>query len=162
MALAGIRATRMNALFIMQFFGKKANGSLPISMLEVKNKINKNNVVVCGALRYSPNSTSDGTAAHLANYLKTEFINMTNVSGLFTDDPKKNKNAKLIPKISWKEFESLASKIKHEPGQHFVLDQQAAAIIKKHKIKTYIIGPKLKNLCNIIKNKSFHGTLIYG
>src|SRR3989338_7811338 len=39
LAEAGIRATRMNALFMMQFFGKEANDFLPKSMHEVKNNI---------------------------------------------------------------------------------------------------------------------------
>ena len=159
LAEAGIRATRMNALFMMQFFGKEANDFLPKSMHEVKNNIAKNNVVICGALRYDPNSTSDGTAAQISNYLKTDFINMTNVSGLYSENPKTNKKAKFIPKISWKNFESMALKIKHKPGQHFVLDQNAATIIKKHKIKTFIIGSN-KELNNLLKNKRFIGTTI--
>jgi len=47
-----------------------------------------------------------------------------------------------------------------KPGQHFVLDQSAAKIIKKHKIPTYIIGQDLKQLSNILTNKKFKGTII--
>jgi len=160
LSLAGIRATRMNALFMMQFFGKEANDYLPLSMKEVKSSLSKNHVVFCGALRYSENSTSDGTAAKLAAFLNSDFINLTNVPGLFSEDPRKNKNAKFIPFESWKEFEKRALKIKFHNGQHFILDQEAATIIKNHKIKTYIIGKNLKNLDSIIKNKKFRGTII--
>ena len=157
---AGIRATRTNALFLMQFFGKEVNDSLPMNMQEVKSNIHKNSVVISGALRFSKNSTSDTTAVKLANFLKTDFINITNVKGLYASDPKKNKDAKFIPKISWKEFEKMALKSKYSPGQHFVLDQTAATIIRKYKIPTYIIGKNLNNLENILKNKKFEGTLI--
>ncbi|MEK6844134.1 MAG: UMP kinase [Nanoarchaeota archaeon] len=157
---AGIRATRMNAEFMMQLFGKEANEKLPLDMETVKNNLNKNNVVICGALRFTERATSDTTAAKLANYLKTPFINITNVKGLYTADPRKNKNAKFIPKISWKEFEKKALTIKHTPGQHFVLDQEASILINKHKIPTYIMGKDLKNLENVLKNKKFEGTLI--
>ena len=159
---AGIRVTRMNAIFMMQFFGKEANDALPKDMREVKNNILKNSVVICGALRFSENSTSDTTAAKLAHYLKTDFINITNVNGLFTKDPNKFKDAKFIPKVSWKEFEKMALKSKYSPGQHFVLDQSAAVIIKKYKISTYITGKNLKNLEKILKNKKFEGTIING
>lgn len=160
---AGMRATRMNALFLMQFFGKKeANDILPRTMLDVKNALSKNNVVICGALRYKPESTSDSTAAQLANFLDGEFINLTNVKGLYSKDPKNCSTAKLIPNISWSSFESLAKKRKYHPGQHFVLDQQAATIIRKNKIRTYILGPNAKNLCKLLKNKSFIGTTIEG
>jgi uridylate kinase len=161
LAEAGIRATRMNAQFIMQMFTRKeANDSLPKTMKQVKSALAKNNVVICGALRFSPNSTSDSTAAQLANYLKTDFINLTNVSGLFNKDPTKNKNAKLIPEISWKDFEKIAKRIKYHAGQHFVLDQNAAAIIKRHRIKTYLISSN-KELSNVLLGKKSFGTTIY-
>jgi|SRR3989338_678845 len=161
LANAGIKATRMNATFMMQFFGEKeANDSLPRNMIDVKNNLRKNNVVICGALRYASNSTSDGTAAKLANFLKTEFINMTNVKGLYSANPKTHSNAKFIPEISWKEFEKRALKLKFKAAQHFVLDQQASVIIRKNKIPTYIIGKELSNLDKILNGKKFIGTSI--
>ena len=163
LSLAGIRATRLNAKFLMQFFGKsEANDKLPLNMKSVKSNLSKNNVVFCGALRYNPNSTSDGTAAKLAHYLNSNFINLTNVKGLFTNNPKTHTKAKFIPEISWKDFEKQAKAIKFKAGQHFVLDQEAATIIKKHKIPTYIIGPNLSNLQKLINNKKFTGTTIEG
>lgn len=162
LSIAGIRATRMNAKFMMQFFGKEANDTLPISMKSVKSNLSRNNIVFCGALYYDVNSTTDGNAAKLARYLKSDFINLTNVPGLYTSNPKKNKNAKLIPKISWTAFEKKANKLKFKAGQHFVLDQRAASIIRKHKIKTYIIGPDTNQISNLLKGKKFKGTSISG
>jgi len=159
---AGMRATRMNALFITQFFGKEANSALPKDMKEVSRMLEKNNVVFCGALRYASQETSDGTAAKLAHFFKTDFINLTNVPGLFTSNPLTSKNAKFIPRESWKKFESRALKMKFKAGQHFVLDQEAAILIKKHKIKTYILGPNLSNLDKVLRGKPFIGTLISG
>jgi uridylate kinase len=157
---AGINATRMNARFMSYFFGKDPEKGISHTKEEVKQNLKLNNIVFCGALRYAPTETSDGTAAKLARYLNSEFINITNVAGLYTADPKKNKKAKLISKISWKDFHKLANKTKFKPGQHFVLDQNAATIIMKNKIKTYIIGPNPKNLQRILKNKKFKGTTI--
>ncbi len=159
-SLAGIRATRMNAKFLMQFFGKEANNILPKNMKEVKHNIKKNNAVICGALRYTENSTSDETAAKLSHYLKSDFINMTNVKGLYTSDPYKDKNARFIQNISWNEFEKKAKKLKYRAGQHFILDQKAATIIKKNKIKTYIISSDTENLSNLLNKKKFIGTTI--
>lgn len=159
LAEAGIRATRTNALFLMQFFGKEANESLPMDMISVQNDLKKHRIVICGALRFSPNSTSDSTAAKLSHFLKGEFVNITNVPGLYTSDPKSNPSARLIKSISWSDFDKIASKIKFHAGQHFVLDQQASKIIKKHKIKTYITDSP-KYISNIINSKSFIGTII--
>jgi len=161
-SLAGIRATRTNALFMIQFFGKEANDTLPLNMKEVMSNIHKNSVVFCGSLRFIEDSTSDETAAKLAGLLKTDFINITNVDGLYTTDPNKNKDSKFIPTISFKEFEEKAHKIKHRAGQHFVLDQKSSSLIRGHKIKTYIINSDLSNFTNLLKQKKFKGTTIYG
>ncbi|MEK6850056.1 MAG: UMP kinase [Nanoarchaeota archaeon] len=159
---AGIMATRMNAKFLIEFFGKEANGKLPFDMNEVANNLYKNNIVICGALRYAVNETSDGTAAKLAHFLSCGFINMTNVKGLYTSDPKKNKNARFISKITWKDFEKMAKKMKFEAGQHFVLDQSAAEIIRKRRIKTYIINENIVNITKIVDGNKFIGTTISG
>ena len=160
LSLAGIRATRMNATFVMQLFGKEANGILPKNIQEVQHALHKNNVVVCGALRFVPRSTSDGTAARIAHVLGSEFINLTDVPGLYTANPHMHKNAVFIPRISWKEFEKKALALKHKPGQHFVLDQEAAVIIRKHRIPTTILNQDLENLKKFLDNKPFVGTLI--
>jgi uridylate kinase len=159
-SLVGISATRTNARFMTYFFGKDANKGIPHDMKEVKHLLRKNFVVFCGALRYAKKETSDGTAAKLAAYFNSEFINLTNVKGLFDKNPKKFRSAKFIPDISHKQFLAMAKKIGFTPGQHFVLDQKAAKVIKKHQIITYILGPDLKNLDNMLNEKHFIGTII--
>jgi uridylate kinase len=159
-SLLGISTTRLNARFLTYFFGKDANKGIPHDMTEVKNLLKKNSIVFCGALRYAPDQTSDTTSAKLANYFGSPFINLTNVAGLYDKNPKKFRSAKFIPAISHKEFLKMANKLKFEPGQHFVLDQKAARIIKKYNIPTYILGPDLKNLDRLLRNKHFIGTII--
>jgi len=159
-SIAGIRATRMNAQFLMQVFGKEANSELPMTMKKIKSEMKKNKVVICGALRYQADNTSDATAVEIARYLHAPFINMTNVAGLYTADPRTSKKAKRIPFISWTEFEKMAKKIKYRPGQHFVLDQKGSSLIKKNKIITYIIGSDSRQIDNIIKSRKFIGTII--
>jgi len=160
LSMAGIRATRMNAMFVMQFFGKEANDVLPSDMQEVKTNLHKNHVVICGALRYAPDSTSDGTAAKLAHFLKANFVNITNVKGLYSENPVAHPKARFIPYESWKQFEKRALNLSFKAGQHFVLDQKAAIIIREYKIKTFIIGPDTRNIDKILKSKKFVGTLI--
>ena len=129
-------------------------------MRHIKKYLKKQDVVFCGALEYKPNQTSDSTSAEIAKYFKTEFINLTNVDGLYDKDPKKHKNVKFIPAISWENFNKSASKIKYEPGQHFVLDSIAAKIILENKIPTYILGKSTSNLDSFLKGKKFKGTII--
>tara|TARA_B100001971_G_C18133484_1_gene506186 strand:+ start:68 stop:850 length:783 start_codon:yes stop_codon:yes gene_type:complete len=188
--LLGIATTRLNARFMTYFFGEDTNKGIPHDMGEVKNMLRLYDVVFCGALRYAKDETSDGTSAKLAKFFNTEFINLTNVIGLYDKDPKElcksrlpskaikevdkqrrkgrlsegnrrcPRNAKFIPKITWKDFNKMANAQGFKPGQHFVLDQSASRIIMKYKISTYIIGNNLKNLDNILNNKEFKGTKV--
>jgi len=160
--LLGIATTRLNARFMTYFFGNDANKGIPHDMIEVKNMLRIYDVVFCGALRYAESETSDATSAKLANFFMTDFINLTNIKGLYDKNPLKHKNAKFISKITWKEFDKMASKISFKPGQHFVLDQTAAKIIMKNNIKTYILGSNMKNMDNFLNGKKFKGTVVEG
>ena len=159
-SMAGIAVTRLNARFMTYFFGTDANQGIPHDMKQVAGLLKKHDVVFCGALRYAPRETSDGTAAKLANFFGADFINLTAVPGLYTKNPTEHKDAKFIPEISWKDFYKRAVKIKYKPGQHFILDQHAARIIMKQRIKTYIIGKELKNFESVLRGKMFKGTVI--
>lgn len=159
-SFSGISATRMNARFMSYFFGFNPEKGIPHKMKEIKKYLKNQDIVFCGALDYKPKQTSDSTAAQIARKFKSEFINMTNVAGLYNKNPKKYKDAKFMPKISWKEFDKMANASKYQPGQHFVLDQTASKIILKHKIPTYILGKDLRQLENVLKGIKFKGTLI--
>jgi len=142
------------------FFKKDANQGIPHDMKSIKNLLRLNNIIFCGALRYAKDQTSDSTSAKLAHYFKTPFINLTNVKGLYEKNPKKFRSAKFIPEISHKNFLKIAKTIEFTPGQHFVLDQTAAKVIKKYNIPTYILGPDLKQLDNLLNKKHFIGSVI--
>jgi uridylate kinase len=160
-AMIGISITRLNARFMSYLFGIDPERGIPTDMKEVANLLKKNDFVFCGGLRYAPDQTSDTTAARLAKHLDAEFINITNVKGLYTADPKKDKSAKFIEKITWKDFNSLANKIKFSAGQNFVLDQSAAEEIMKNKITTKIVG-NLREFEKVLSGKDFAGTIIEG
>jgi len=162
-SFAGISATRTNARFMSYLFGLDPLEGIPHKMVDVKKRLNKESVVFCGALEYKPHQTSDSTSAQIAHECRAvEFINITNVDGLFNKNPLTHKDARFISDIGWKEFDKIASKIGFSPGQHFVLDQKAAKIIRKNKIKTYVLGQNLKNLEKVLQGKVFIGTRIYG
>ena len=158
-SLAGINATRANARFVAYFFGFDQTKGIPHKTSLLRKYLKKSNIVICGGLEYKPKQTSDSTAARIAAKFKGEFVNLTDVAGLFDKNPKKYKNAKFIKEISWNDFDKMARKIKYAPGQHFVLDATASEIIKKKKIKTYIIK-ETKELDNVLSGKEFKGTTI--
>jgi len=159
-SFAGISATRMNARFMSYVFGMDPEKGIPHKMKEIKNYLKSQDIVFCGALEYGENQTSDSTSVEVAEHFRADFINLTDVKGLYAKNPKKFKNAKLIPKISWKELYSMANGMKFKPGQHFVIDQRASKMILEKKIPTYIIGKDMKQLNNLLKGKNFIGTIV--
>lgn len=159
-ARIGIGITRLNARALAWFFGHNANKKLPKSIKDVTNLLKRDRIVLAGGLRYREENTSDGTAAELAHRLKTIFINVTNVDGLYTADPREDSSARLIDAITPIEFYALAKKKHYKPGQHFILDQHAADIIKRHHVLTYIVGPNINNIRNLLRGKPFVGTTI--
>lgn len=160
-SLVGIESTKLNASLVAAFL--KQFHLLPDSLQQVKKELEKNRVVVCGALGFTPKMTSDGDAAQIAEYINADLlVNLTNVNGLYTKDPKKP-GATLIKTITFKNFKKIADKTDYKAGQHFVLDQVAAAIITRAKIKTLILnGKDLKNLEKALEDKPFLGTTING
>lgn len=158
--LIGISVTRLNARFMSYFFGFDPEKGIPHDMKQVKNLLLKNDVVFCGGLRYSPEQTSDSTAVRLANYLKTDFINLTNVKGLYDKNPNKYRGAKFIPKATIQEFNDLVMKIESKPGMHAPVDHSAMKVIRQNKIKVFIIGDNTRQLDNLLNGKKFVGSII--
>lgn len=159
-SLSGISATRMNARFMNYFFNLNPEKGIPHTIEILKKYLRNQDVVFCGALEYKENQTSDSTATEIAKKLKTIFVNLSNVVGLYNKDPRKSKDAKLIPKISYRNFYKMAHREKFKPGQHFILDQTASKIIMENKIKTYLLGKNLKEFESFLRNKKFKGTII--
>lgn len=159
-SLVGISATRLNARFMAYFFGKDPAQGIPHDMKHVENLLKKNDIVFCGALRYAPNQTSDATACKLAGQLKTAFINLTNVKGLYDKNPMKFKNAKFIKETTREEFAKIVNAIPQKPGMHGPVDHTAMKIIMKNKLKVYILGEDTRQLDNLLNGKSFIGTII--
>ena len=158
----GISATRMNARFMSYLFGMDPERGIPHTMKEVKKYLKRQDVVFCGALQYGEHETSDTVAVEIAERYKAEFINLTDVPGLYDKNPKKYRNAKRIDIVSWKKLYDMANKLEFKPGQHFVIDQTASKMILDKKITSYIIGKDMKQLNNLLKGKKFIGTTISG
>lgn len=156
----GISCTRLNARFMTYFFGSDANKGMPKDMKDVEDYLRRKRIVFCGALRYSSNQTSDSTAVKLANYFNCDFVNLSNVKGLYDKDPKKYKSAKFIPKISHKDLWKMVKGRNFKHGQNFILDSNAVKLMKKYKVRTYILGGDVDNFKRFLKGEHFVGSVV--
>ena len=156
--LAGVGATRMNARFMSCVF--KVDVDIPSSFVDVENILARKDVVFCGSIKFDVAQTSDTDAVKVADKFNGDFINLTNVMGLYNKNPAKYRDAKFIPEISFEDFYKVAVKKKFKPGQHFVLDQTSAKIIRDKKIVTYIVGKNMRNLDDLLNGRKFKGTVV--
>ena len=157
----GIAATRLNAELIRILFGKFAHS---VIYWDLSKKINWKEKVLVSA-GYKPGCSTDQDAVLIAKKFKTKIIiKLTNVDYVYTRDPKKFKNAKIIKNIYWKDYLKIFGNSKtHRPGQHIPFDAIAAANSKKNNMEAYCVGGKnLKNLDNLLSGRPWHGTKIHG
>jgi uridylate kinase len=154
---AGIYATRLNAQLVRLMFN---NLSHP-SVVEDPNKkvAFKEKVLVAGG--WMPGRSTDDDAVRLAKIYKARhIINLSNIDYVYTKDPRKFKDAKIIKEIAWKEFRKIVGN-KWDPGKNLPFDPTAAKLAENLKLKVIIAnGKNLSNLKNILSDKKFKGTVI--
>ena len=158
-SLLGIECTRLNAHLLASAIGQ-CNQDIPENISTVKKLAKQFRIVVTGGMS-GPRTTSDATTALIANALGADaLINLTNVNGLYTKDPRKHRDAVFIPRISHDDFyTSYIQRLHEKPGQHFVLDRMAADICRREHI-TIVILTGMRNLEACLTEKRFIGTII--
>ena len=110
-------------------------------------------IVVTGGLH--PGQSTNGTAALIAEKIKaTEFLNATDVDGVYDKDPNKYKNAKKFKKMELKDLRKMLVHEDSVAGGYDLMDIVALKIIERSKIKTRILKSDLKTLEKVIKGSS--------
>ena len=152
----GIYATKINAHLLKSVFSNNVDENI-ISNPNLKIKFKKSIIIASGWL---PGWSTDYDAVLLAKNLGIkEITNMSNVDYVYDKDPKKNKSAKKIKKMSWQDYSKLISH-KWHAGMNVPFDPVAAKEAQKSGMKVYIIGRDLRNLENLLDEKAFRGTTI--
>lgn len=132
----GIKSTHFNASLVAAALAKYAE--IPNNENEMKAALAKNKIIVGGGLKIG--QSSDAVAAFAAKEIKADLlINASNIDGVYDSNPKENKNAKKLQKLSYAELKQILSKNAQLPGQYGLFDLRAADIIAKAKIKAVFI-----------------------
>ena len=153
----GIAATRMNAMLLISAM-KSAAKKVPVDFLEVEETSKYSKAVVMGGT--FPGHTTDATAALLAEFVEADLlINATNIDGVYSDDPKKNKNAIKYDRMSPAQLVEIVAKGSMRAGANVVIDLLAAKIIERSGIKTYVILGEPENLLRALEGE-ITGTVI--
>lgn len=158
----GMMATIMNGLALTDAFNRLGAKAIFKSGIKMecfdyaspkdKEEYNKDVIIVYGGGIGKPYYSTDTCSAIRAKDLKVDsIIKLTTIDGVYTDDPKKNKEATKYDKIKFQEV------IDNNLG---IMDMEAIEICKENNIKIIVTDINNPNsLVDVINNKTT-GTII--
>jgi aspartokinase-like uncharacterized kinase len=106
-------------------------------------------------LPHSWNVTSDSIAAYIAKSMRARLlILLKDVDGIYTDDPKKAKDAKLIEKVT-------ASELIQNAKRPMGVDKMLPKVLMNSRVKTHVLnGSFPERLERVLKCEETTGTVI--
>ena len=149
----GIEISRLNAKLLIYALQDKAYSHPPTTLQEVRHAVDGGLIVVTGGLH--PGQSTNGTAALIAEKVKAEqFLNATDVDGVYDMDPNKFKKAKKFKRIELKNLKNLLVHEDSVAGGYDLMDIVALKIIERSRIRTQILKATPKNIEKAIKGDS--------
>lgn len=154
----GIHATRMNAHLMRTIFRDYAH---PVVIKDPTRKINWRQPILIGA-GGKPGHSTDYDAVKLARQFGGKLIiNLSNITYVYTKDPRKHPDAKTICQISWKDFRKIVGN-RWDPGANLPFDPIAARGAERLGMQVIIAdGKNIRNLKKIMTGNKFQGTVIF-
>lgn len=153
----GIAATRLNAQFVKAVFSDLCPN--PVVYDPTAAELFTGQVLI--AAGWKPGFSTDNDAVLLAEKFSGRLVvNLSNISKVYTDDPKTNPGAKPIDSISWEDFIKITGS-EWIPGKNTPFDPVASVRAQKAGIQVICAaGRDIENLENILNGKEFNGTII--
>ncbi|MEK6958811.1 MAG: UMP kinase [archaeon] len=110
----------------------------------------------------TPGQTTDSVAAIIAEMLNADFINLSNVDGIYSADPAKEPGARMYKELSHTKMLSLLKAQASKPGAHVFVDPHAANILYRSKIRSHFIsGTDIDNFKSVVRgNLDYKGTIV--
>lgn len=151
--VVGIQATRLNGYLFIAAMGDDAYPVIPQTLDEVAQAHATGKIVIVGGLQ--PGQSTSAVAALVAERLKADLLlNATDVDGVFTSDPKRDPNAKIIPELSVRSFRDVILSKSHVAGGYELFDMVALKVVERAKIKLVILnGKQPENILHVFKGK---------
>ncbi|MBS7658320.1 MAG: UMP kinase [Candidatus Bathyarchaeia archaeon] len=155
----GILVSRLNAKLLIASLNDLAAPKIPETLEEFQSLLPLEKIIVMGGLQ--PGHSTNAVAALIAESIKADLlINVTDVDGVYTKDPKKDPEAKLLKEVNINQLQEILSSSEVKAGTYKLLDLLAIKIIERSKIPTWIInGRNPSNLIKVIKGEKI-GTKI--
>jgi uridylate kinase len=135
----GIGVSRLNARLLISALGDIAYPQPPYDYEEAGLAMYTGKVVVMGGV--VPGQTTDAVAAILAEYVHADMLlRTTSVDGVYTADPKIDRNAKKIDHMTPEDLVHMVTRIEMTAGANNIFDPLGAQIVKRSKIPMIVLG----------------------
>lgn len=150
----GVRATQLNAEVLRAVLGVQT----PVLTSYTKRSRFTGRVIVAAGRK--PGATTDLGSVVLARALGASTVyNVTNVAGVFTADPHRVRNSRMIPALSWKRYRSMFGG-PATPSMHAPFDPVAARAADRSRLRVFVLSSSISNLERAIAGTPFIGTVI--
>ena len=155
--MVGIMATRLNAELVRASFAELCPSPVVYNPTTVEDFEGR----VLVAAGWKPGFSTDTDAVILAERFGADMVvNLSNITKVYTNDPKEDPNAKPIDSISWEDFINMVG-TEWTPGKNLPFDPIASQKAKDAKIKVVCAnGRDIPNIESILNGKEFVGTVI--
>ncbi len=155
--MLGIKATHLNGSLVKAIFSDVCFDDLvtdPTQDIQFTGRV----LVAAG---WKPGFSTDTDAVYLAKKFGGKLIiNLSNIAKVYTDDPKKDPNAKPIDDISWDDFIKMVG-TEWIPGKNTPFDPIASGLAREAGLKVVCAdGRNIENTMNILKGLEYTGTTI--
>lgn len=156
--ILGIGATRLNAQLLSLALGEMPE-EVPRSAEETARRSAPGRIVVMGGT--FPGHTTDAVATMVAREMEADrVVNATSVDAVYTDDPRKNKDAKRIESMTISELGDIVYK-EHDASKSSVFDPLGVKIAAANNIDIMMVdGRNLEELRKAILGQPFSGTTV--
>ncbi len=153
----GIAATRLNAELLKQLFRDFCLEQVIIDPTAVS--VFPGRVLV--AAGWKPGFSTDYDAVLLAERFQADtLLNLSNITKVYTADPKTDPEAKPLDRVSWREFQKLVGDT-WKPGINVPFDPVATEKAAQVKLRVIVAGGRnIDNLKKILYDEEFEGTVI--
>lgn len=153
----GIMATRLNAQLVKTVFGPLCEQPVvtdPTAVSDFTGRI----LVAAG---WKPGFSTDNDAVLLAEKFNADtVVNLSNIEKVYTDDPRKNPDAKPLDTISWADFRKMVGD-EWVPGKNCPFDPIASKKASEMGLTVICAGGKnIANIRAILDGKDYIGTTI--
>jgi len=154
--IVAIHASRLNAKLVSIKLGDFH--PVPTTINGMLSRLRKNKAAVMGGLR--PGITTDTVATIVAEEWKSDlFIKASDQEGIYTADPMKHKDAKLLKSISYQELKTILA-VEYAPGIHSIIDPVAVGLLLRSRLKLVVLdGRNPKNILRVVKGEKVGTTI---